>query len=66
MAATHEEMVTAYWTWKNATDEHLRQMEAAMEGEPTNWEQVDADIKQLAVLREDWMDKSKPFVRFRP
>lgn len=66
MAATYEETLTAYWTWKDATGEHLRQMLAAMDREPTNWGRVNADIRRLVVLRENWMIKSKPFVRFLP
>jgi hypothetical protein len=63
--ANREEFDAAYTAWRAARDQHDQEMRAAMNGEPTDWPAMHEKIKELDRLHADWMEKSKPFVRWK-
>ncbi|MBT2304993.1 hypothetical protein J7E70_31755 [Variovorax paradoxus] len=61
---TRAEYLASYQAWKNATREHEARMDAAIEGASVDWHFVRHEIAELQRLHEEWMEKSKPFVRW--
>jgi|KBSMisStandDraft_5_1062788.scaffolds.fasta_scaffold3356691_1 hypothetical protein len=66
MQATQEEFQAAYGAWRAATEKYDRTMADAMAGVPTDWPSMHTQIKELERLHQDWLIKSKPFVRWKP
>jgi hypothetical protein len=60
-----EQFEASYVAWRTARDEHDAAMRAAMDGAPTDWDAMHKKIEELDRLHKEWMEKSKPFVRWR-
>lgn len=65
MPTPEEEFQSAYKAWKAATEAFEEKMRRAMTGEPFDLQHALGECAELDRLRNEWLEKAKPFVRWK-